>query len=62
MTPDEERWAEALAIERQHGMMAPMYIAERISALALAGDFAGVRRFREIADRYDQLQDGKGHA
>ena len=62
MTPDQERWAEALAIERQHGAMAPMWIAERIGALALAGDFAGVARFREIAAKYEQLLAGRGKA
>jgi hypothetical protein len=59
MTPDEERWAEALAIERQHGAMAPVWIAERVGALALAGDLAGVARFREIAAKYEQLLAGK---
>ncbi len=55
MTPDQERWAEALAIERQHGMMAPMWIAERIGALAMAGDHVGVARFRKIAAKHEQL-------
>ncbi len=49
MTPDQERWAEALAIERWKGADAPRWIAERIGALALAGDVAGVERFRAIA-------------
>ena len=62
MTPDQERWAEAVAIERQHGVMAPMWIAERMGALALAGDFAGVARFREIAAKYEELLAGKGEA
>lgn len=62
MTPDQERWAEAVAIERQHGAMAPMWIAERIGALALADDFAGVARFREIAAKYEQLLTGRGEA
>lgn len=55
MTPDQERWAEALAIERLHGADAPRWIAERVGALALAGDMAGVQRFRQIAERYEQL-------
>lgn len=59
MKPEEERWAEAVAIERQHGMMAPMWIAERIGALAMAGDLAGVARFREIAAKYEQLISNK---
>ena len=56
MTPDQERWAEALAIERQHGDRAPVFIAERIGALALVGDEAGVERFRQIAARLDELR------
>jgi hypothetical protein len=57
LTPERERYAEALAVERIHGDQAPAFIAERIGALAAAGDEAGVQRWREIADRFDQLQD-----
>jgi hypothetical protein len=56
VTPEQERWAEALAIERRWGNDAPRHIAERVSALALAGDEAGVERWISIAERYDQLQ------
>jgi hypothetical protein len=56
MTPDQERWAEALAIEKWKGEGAPLYVAERIGALALVEDAAGVARFREIAARLDQLR------
>jgi protein-disulfide isomerase-like protein with CxxC motif len=59
LTPEQERWAEALAIERLHGEGAPRWIAERIGTLALAGDDAGVERFREIAARLDQLRAGR---
>lgn len=52
---DRMRWAEALAIERLHGQGSPRWIAERIGALATAGDTAGVERFREIARRYERL-------
>lgn len=55
LTLEQERWAEALAIERAHGTAAPLFIAERICALALVGDEAGVARFRQIAARLDQL-------
>lgn len=58
MHPDQERWAEALQIQRMYGEDAPRWLAERIGALALAGDEAGVQRFREIAARYDQLLGG----
>ncbi|UZK70455.1 hypothetical protein OKW76_05265 [Sphingomonas sp. S1-29] len=59
MTPEVERWAEALHVERVHGTKAPTVIAEQMSALALAGDEAGVRRWKAIAERYDQLQTGR---
>jgi hypothetical protein len=56
LTPERERYAEALAVERIHGDQAPAFIGDRVAALAKAGDHAGVQRWREIADRYDQLQ------
>lgn len=55
MTPDQERWAEALAVQRIHGTGARAHVAERLHALALAGDTAGVERWREIAVRLDRL-------
>lgn len=55
MTPDEERWAEALAVQRRHGEGAPVFIAERIGTLALEGDLSGIRRWKEIAARLDAL-------
>ncbi|RUN75488.1 hypothetical protein EJC47_15775 [Sphingomonas sp. TF3] len=55
MTPDQERYAEALAIERMHGADAPRWIVERIGSLALAGDEAGVLRFIESARPLDEL-------
>lgn len=56
MTPDEERWAETLAIERIYGEAAATWIADRIEKLALVGDMAGVERFHEIATRLEKLQ------
>lgn len=56
VSSNHERWAEALAIERQHGEHAPRFIAERIGALALAGDMQGVLRWREIASKLDEIQ------
>ena len=57
MTPEQERWAEALAIERRFGEQATEHIAERVTALAVTGDDAGVARWIAIADRFDQLRD-----
>ncbi len=58
MTPELESWAEALAIERRYGIHAPRHVAERIGALALVGDDAGVVRWRQIAGRLDLLTSG----
>ena len=58
MTPDQERLAEALALQRLYGDEGPLWIASRICALALAGDHAGVERFRSIAAPYERLLTG----
>jgi hypothetical protein len=55
--PEEERWAEALAVERNYGDAAAAHIAKRITALALAGDNDGVARCIEIAVRLDALNE-----
>jgi hypothetical protein len=60
MTPEQERWAEALAVERLYGAAAAKNIAERIASLTLSGDAAGVARWQEICARYDALQ-STGH-
>jgi hypothetical protein len=59
MTPERELWACALLVERQHGEGAPVWIATRIGELALAGDDAGVERWKSIADRFARLQRGE---
>lgn len=56
LTPDEERMAEALAVERAHGERALAFVAERIEALTGAGDMAGVARWQAIAARLAQLR------
>jgi len=52
---DRELWACALQVERQHGDDAPRFVAERIGALAVAGDKAGVATWKAIAHRLDRL-------
>ena len=56
VTPEQERWAEALAIERLKGEQAGAYLDERIATLAERGDTAGVRRFEAIRARWRELQ------
>lgn len=55
LSDEQHLWACAVAIERQHGARAPVFVAERISALALAGDAAGVDRWKAIATRMARL-------
>jgi hypothetical protein len=52
---EQERWAEALAVQRIHGDAAPVFVAERIGSLALVGDEEGIRRWQEIALRLDRI-------
>jgi len=59
MTPERELWACALLVEREHGERAPLWIAERLGALALAGDAAGVERWKAIAAKLDALRTGE---
>ena len=42
-------------MHKQHGEEAPRVIAERIGALVLEGDEAGVAAWKAIAQRYEQL-------
>ena len=61
LTPEQERWAEALAVQRLQGQRAHVHVAERIGALALAGDAAGVQRWRDIAARLAELTNSANH-
>ena len=55
LTPEQERWAEALTIMRQRGPEAPLWVAARIGALAIAGEMDDVARFRQFATIMDQV-------
>lgn len=52
---DREIWACALQVAKQHGDRMHIHIAERIGALALVGDIAGVHVWKRIANRIDRL-------
>jgi len=58
VTPERHIWACALAVEKQHGKGAQLFVAERIGALALAGDGEGVAMWKAIAVRLDALRSG----
>ena len=55
MLTDWELWAVADTVIRQHGDSVARRVAERIAALALAGDRDGVTAWRQIADRVAKL-------
>ena len=59
MTRDEEYWAIALHLERKHGELAPAFVAERIGALAIADDVAGIETWKRIARKLEALRAGK---
>lgn len=55
MPTDWELWAVASHTIERHGRDAPLFVATRIGALAMAGDAAGIEVWREIARRMVQL-------
>lgn len=55
MLTDWERWAVAATVIRQHGDSVEYFVAERIGALALAGDHNGVTTWRQGAQRVAKL-------
>ena len=59
MIGNRELWQCAGEVLKQHGGRAPRFVAERIGALALAGDTKGVTIWKGIARRIDALQSGE---
>ena len=57
---DRELWACANQVINHHGPDVDAFIAERMRALAAAGDAAGTRTWLAIAERVDRLRDLKG--
>lgn len=62
MLSDRELWACAATILEQHGAQAPLHVAERLGALALAGDTEGIAAWQQIAARIEALQRKAGRA
>lgn len=59
---DKELWACAVHVFRAHGANAPRHIAERIGALALAGDSDGIATWQAIAERMAALIESEAPA
>jgi len=58
MTPKQEREAEAFTVWQRHGERAPLFVAERVGALAAQNDMEGVKRWQEIASELDTMMLG----
>jgi len=57
---DREIWACANTVLTQHGERAAVFVAERIGAMALAGDQTGIDVWKAVADRMDRLTRSEG--
>lgn len=55
---DPELWSAANRVLATHGERAPLFVAERIGALALAGDAEGIAVWQAIARRTAELGGG----
>jgi len=62
VTREEERWAEALAVERLHGRDAASHAAARVADLSGAGDAVAGARWRAIASCIEALRGARGGA
>ena len=60
LTQEQDRWAEASVVHRLRGVRASVFVAERIGALALAVDEAGIARWTQITARLDTLMTHDG--
>lgn len=57
MLSEWELWACANQVLKTQGDNAAVYVAERIGALALAGDAEGIKTWQAIARRIGELSD-----
>ena len=57
-TSEQETWACAFEMVRQHGDKASLYIAQRVGTLVLQGDLSDVERWRAVATKVHKLTAG----
>ena len=62
MTRDQELWGVASLMLNRYGQNAPVNVAERLGALAMAGETEGVAMWQEFARRLCALMAGQHHA
>ena len=56
LTRDREIWGMALWVEKQHGENGWLHIAQQQDRLLEAGDFEGIKLWRKVRERFEQLQ------
>lgn len=57
---DQELWAVALWVEKNHGDQGATYISGQIERLASVNDHGGVAMWREVTDRFERLRTNPG--
>ena len=57
---DQELWAVALWVEKNHGDQGGAYILGQVERLTSVNDDGGVAMWREVADRFEQLRKSPG--
>ena len=62
LSREQELWAIALWVEKNHGDGAAAYIQQQVKRWTEAGDEGGRSLWLAIADRFDALQDRIAHA
>ena len=60
MTRDQELWACALAIEREHGEGAFLHAAMEIDRLDAEGESEAAKVWREVLKRIEALESERG--
>lgn len=55
VTRDQELWAIALRVERDHGDSGSAFIEQQIAAFEIAGQQGGVELWRSVAERHARL-------
>jgi len=58
LSREQELWAIALWVEKTHGADGWLHIAQQQDRLLADGDFEGMKLWRQVADRFEQLPGG----
>ena len=62
LTRDGEIWGMALWVEKQHGENGWLHIAQQQDRLLEKGDFDGVKLWRKVGERFEELTSRRADA